>query len=128
MKGRIRGENYKILFVDDEERFRRTTARWLRKEFNVVVDVVESGRAAIQAAGQNASYDFIFLDLMMPGLDGVRTYRELRRLNVTARVVMMSAYSSSELWREAEELGLQPLPKPLKEESLIEIFDSRRGE
>jgi CheY-like chemotaxis protein len=131
MKESVRSKNYRILFVDDDKPFREATARWLRLDFGLDVVEAESGREALRKVEQDDPYDFIFLDLMMPpGIDGVETYLNLRNFKPTARVVMMSAYSDSELWNRAVDLGFKPLHKPLTEvtDSLIEIFGGSGGE
>ncbi|OLE54238.1 MAG: hypothetical protein AUG51_09200 [Acidobacteria bacterium 13_1_20CM_3_53_8] len=130
-KKSIRDKHYKILFVDDDGKFRKATVRWLKAEFGLEVWEADSGDSAIQEVKRDNSYDFILLDLMMPpGKDGVETFLELKELNVAAkRVVMMSAHSSSEVWDRAVKLGFQPLSKPLTEveETLIEIFSGYKG-
>jgi CheY-like chemotaxis protein len=125
MKESVKSKNYRMLFVDDDKAFREATARWLRLEFGLDVVEAGSGREALQKVEQDDPYDFIFLDLMMPpGIDGVETYLNLMNFKPAARVVMMSAFSNSDLWNRAVALGLKPLHKPLTEvmDYLIEIF------
>jgi len=118
----IKEKGLRILLVDDEERFRRAMARYLRSQFKTDVRHVGSGRAAIQEFEKGNPYDVVFLDLMMPDLTGVQTYLELKKKNVTSRIVFMSAHSNSEEWEKAEQLGLDPIAKPITDEKFAEIF------
>src|SRR6266446_1951128 len=77
--GAIKEKGIKVLLVDDEERFRKAMARYMRSQFKTDVRHVGSGRAAMQEFEKGNSYDVVFLDLMMPDLTGVQTYLELKK-------------------------------------------------
>jgi len=110
----------KVLVVDDEASICDLYVKALdRKRF--VVDISTSGREAIDLAHQN-SYDFIFLDLKMPGMNGVETFREIKKLNTRALVAIVTAYPESDLLAEAMKLG--PLTVILKPFDLTEIQKS----
>lgn len=67
-----------ILIVDDNE-LNLQIAEGLMEPLQMKIDCVLSGREAI-AAVQAKEYDLIFLDHMMPELDGVETLRRIRKL------------------------------------------------
>lgn len=67
----------RILVVDDEEDIRAIAQLSLESVGGWDVHAVSSGRAAV-AAAQDARFDAILLDVMMPELDGPSTYRALR--------------------------------------------------
>jgi len=100
----------KVLVVDDEPTLCALYSRALDKK-KYQVDTALSGEEALSLAS-NASYDFIFLDLKMPGMNGVETFREIRKLNLRAMVVIVTAYPDSDLLVEAMKLG--PLTVILK--------------
>jgi CheY-like chemotaxis protein len=118
----IKAKGLRVLIVDDEDRFRKSMANYLRSQFKTQVKSVDSGRAAIQEFEKGISYDVVFLDLMMDDLSGVQTYRELIGRNVKSRIVFMSAHSKSAEWDEAEGLGISPLGKPISDEDFMRIF------
>src|SRR5579872_1804939 len=107
----------KVLVVDDEPAICELYKRALdRKKYTV--DVAHSGAEAITAASHSA-YDYIFLDLKMPEMSGVETFKELKKLNLRALVVIVTAYPDSEMLVEAMKLG--PLTVILKPFDLTEI-------
>jgi two-component system response regulator HydG len=81
----------RLLVVDDEPIVRESLGAWLRED-GYVVDAVEGGREAIEAV-RTGSYAAVLLDIRMPGIDGLETLRELRRLIPSLPVVMMTAYA-----------------------------------
>lgn len=110
----------RVLVVDDEVSICELYVRALdRKKF--MVDIATSGREAITLAAQN-NYDFIFLDLKMPEMDGVETFKEIKKLNLKSLVAIVTAYPESELLAEAMKLG--PLTVILKPFDLGEIQKS----
>lgn len=69
----------RALAVDDEE-MNLIVSRGMLGSYGIEVDTCLSGRDAIEKCTDN-SYDIIFLDHMMPGLDGVETLKKIRELH-----------------------------------------------
>ncbi len=67
-----------ILFVDDNELNRKVFAGLL-KETKIQIDEAGNGRECLEKVKQNA-YDIIFMDHMMPELDGVETFRIMKKM------------------------------------------------
>ncbi|MCR4605332.1 MAG: response regulator [Eubacterium sp.] len=68
----------KILVIDDME-MNLTVIRGLLKKTEIYVDTVESGREGL-AKVANEKYDIIFIDHMMPEMDGIETLEEMRKM------------------------------------------------
>jgi DNA-binding response OmpR family regulator len=83
-----------ILVVEDETRLVRLIKRALEGERHVV-DVAYDGDTAL-AMATATDYDLIILDLMLPGKDGMEVCRELRKENVDARILMLTARGAVE--------------------------------
>ena len=92
-----------VLVVDDEPGVCRLFEKVLREEGYRTI-VASSGREALELAG-DAQPDLILLDIVMPGMDGVETLRELRRRGHAAVVIMLTAQGSLQTAREAMLLG-----------------------
>ena len=79
----------KILLADDEVRIQKLISGLLEDEGHECV-CVEDGTDALEAF-ENASFDLVILDVMMPRMDGFATCRELRTRGVTVPVIFLSA-------------------------------------
>lgn len=78
-----------MLIVEDQPKLAELLARGLREEGHAA-DVADRGEDALWMAPA-ASYDVIVLDIMLPGIDGIETCRELRRGGVWTPVLMLTA-------------------------------------
>lgn len=70
--------NAKVLVVDDNETNLKVTTGLL-KRYGIQADTADSGFAAIEQISKNA-YDIVFLDHMMPEMDGVETMQKIREM------------------------------------------------
>jgi two-component system, OmpR family, response regulator len=84
----------RVLIVEDEPRMASLVSRGLTGE-GLAADVAATGEDALWMA-QAADYDAIVLDVMLPGLDGFATCRQLRDAGVWAPVLMLTARDSVE--------------------------------
>ncbi len=111
-----------ILVVDDLRSMRLTLGGILEdKGHNVVT--VENGYQAIEAA-RKTHFDVIFMDIKMPGIDGVQTFREVKKIDPEAAVIMMTAYSVEDLVKEALEEGAYTIVyKPFDIDRIIAIIE-----
>jgi two-component system OmpR family response regulator len=79
----------RVLIVEDQPKLAALLARGLREEGHAI-DVAGRGEDALWMAPA-APYDAIVLDVMLPGIDGMETCRELRRRDVWTPVLMLTA-------------------------------------
>jgi DNA-binding NtrC family response regulator len=94
-----------ILVVDDEEAMTESLAAWLRED-GYSVDTASSGREAIEKA-RAREYAIYFVDLKMPGLDGIETMMEVRKLHKDASVIIITAYATVDTAIAAMKEGAQ---------------------
>ena len=86
-------QDWRILVVDDEPVQRESLAVWLGED-GYPVDTAASGAEAIERA-KATDYALLLLDLQMPpGIDGIETMREVRRLRPDAAFVIVTAYAT----------------------------------
>ncbi len=111
-----------ILVVDDLRSIRLTLGGILEdKGHNVVT--VEDGYQAIEAV-RKTHFDTIFMDIKMPGINGVQTFREVKKIDPRAAVIMMTAYSVEDLVKEALEEGAYAIVyKPFDIDKIVAMID-----
>lgn len=116
-------ENKKsILLVDDNE-LNIKVAELALKKYNFNITSVNSGSMAIEQVITN-NYDLIFLDEMMPEMDGCTTLDNLKTIeDFKTPVIMMTASSEDEVKSKIEEHGFRGyLSKPFNKEALDKII------
>ena len=114
-------EKTNILVVDDLRSIRLTLGGILEDEGHKVV-TAENGYQAIEAV-RETHFDVIFMDIKMPGINGVQTFREVKKIDPEAAVIMMTAYSVEDLVKEALEEGAYTIAyKPFDIDSIIAII------
>ncbi len=92
-----------VLVIDDQPGIRRLLAEVLQEEGYAVLEA-SNGYDGLQKA-RDARPALILMDMKMPGMDGIETLRELKRLGIGDRVIMMTAYGELALVTEAKEIG-----------------------
>ncbi len=112
------GEIGRILVIDDEPIIREVLQEILTREGHTltVTPDAESGLRAL-AEGE---YDLVILDLMLPGMGGLETLKEIRGIDPDQVVVMVTAYGSVETAVQAMRMGAHDyLTKPFKNEDVL---------
>lgn len=96
----------KVLVVDDEEDVRFVARISLERVGGMTVVQASSGEEGI-ARARSEQPDFILLDMMMPGMDGAATFRQLRASEETASipVVFLTAMAVASEVQRMKELG-----------------------
>jgi two-component system, NarL family, response regulator LiaR len=81
-----------ILIVDDHEVVRNGIRSYLEtiKDFDVVGEA-ESGEKAVKMVSELIP-DIVLLDLIMPGMDGVETTRQIKKISPRTQVVVLTSY------------------------------------
>ncbi len=101
----------KILIVDDEEDVRLFLADFI-SERDFIVDTAADGEEALEKV-KKEKYDVIFLDIMMPGIDGITCLERIKKLSSAAVVIMISALKDESKMSAAKKLGAaQYIVKP----------------
>ncbi|MGR9116979.1 MAG: response regulator [Gammaproteobacteria bacterium] len=87
---------YKVLVVDDSALMRKAIAHELDKaSLPLAIEFAETGEQAL-ALTTKKTYDFVFLDVMMPGMDGYETCGQIRKIDAFKKtpIIMLSAKTS----------------------------------
>lgn len=112
-----------VLVVDDQINLRRTMTGIIENWGCQVVDV-ETGYQAIECV-KNIDFDLVFLDIKMPGINGIQTFREIKKLRPDSLAVMMTGFKIQEFIDAAfDEGAMCVVYKPFDPERIIHILRS----
>ncbi len=111
----------KLLIVDDEKNLRSSLQAILRDE-GYQTDAVSSGEACLEKLKKN-KYDTIFLDIWLPGKDGIEILKEIRSRHPRQYVIIISGHGTIETAVQATKLGaFDFIEKPLSLEKLVLVL------
>ena len=126
---------YRILLADDEGIVRDSLKMIIEKNFpnQCEIEMARTGRDVIELA-EIFRPDIVFMDIQMPGINGIDAIREIKKVNQTAEFIVLSAYDKFDYAKEAVNLGvLEYMTKPFDKASIckvlkraIGVIDSRR--
>ncbi len=112
----------RVLVVDDDPSM-VATLKDILDTTGFMVEVAHSGQEALGKARERLP-DCILMDVRMPGLDGVETFRELKGIAPQCKVIFMTAFASSDLVNQAHSEGaVEVFPKPLDLERVIHLIE-----
>lgn len=108
----------RILIIEDELSLTDIIATRLKKE-KYLVDIATDGLEGFYNAKENI-YDLIILDVMLPNMDGFTILKELRKEEVTSKIIMLTAKSTLENKLDGLENGANDyITKPFHIDELI---------
>ena len=109
-----------ILIVDDDKDNAQSMGELFEMEDHVAT-IAYSGQEAIDAYAR-CNFDLAFMDVMMPGKNGVESFLEIRRMQPLARIFMMTGYSVEDLLRQAVNGGaMGVLEKPFDASEVLRM-------
>ena len=108
----------RVLIVDDEEKFSEPLAERLTlRDYDVTTS--QSGEDAVAKIKQY-NYDVVVLDVLMPGMSGTETLREIKKIKPLTEIIMLTGHATVETAVEGMRLGATDfLMKPCETEDLI---------
>ena len=114
-----------ILIVDDNVSLCRTLSLVLGRQ-GYDVNTAKDGLEALVKV-QESPFDMIFMDIKMPLMDGVETYRRIKKIRPEAVVMMMTAYAVEELVQQALEEGAYGIVyKPLDIGKVVAVIEEAK--
>jgi len=114
----VNADAFSVLLVDDELEFLETLVKRLKKR-NLCVQGAKSGEEALQML-KSEQPDVVLLDVKMPGMDGIETLRQIKKLYPLVEVIMLTGHASMEVAIEGMELGaFDYLMKPMNIDELL---------
>lgn len=87
----LKNRKFKVLLVEDNKINQVITKKIIAKQ-NMTCDIADDGYQAIDFARSNR-YDFILMDIHMPGISGVEATKEIRKFDVSTPIIALTAIS-----------------------------------
>lgn len=115
---------YKIMLADDEGIVIDSLKFIIDKNFagKCEIESAKTGRKVIELA-ENFRPDIAFMDIQMPGINGIEAMKEIRKANSKVIFIVMTAYDKFDYAKEAINLGVMDyLNKPVNQETIVEVL------
>nr|MBC8452565.1 response regulator [Spirochaetota bacterium] len=115
---------YKVLIVDDEQLERDALKAIINKGIDSIIEIQDAanGREAI-VKSRTYIPDIIFLDIKMPGINGIEAAKTIRALNPAVSIVFLTAFNQFEYAHEAIQIGVDDfIIKPSSEKRVLEVM------
>jgi DNA-binding NtrC family response regulator len=110
----------RILIVDDEPHMVETLADILEDQ-GCAVSLASNGRRALRHV-EEQPVDLVLMDVVMPEMNGLETFRAMKRLSPDTAVVMMTGHKVDHLVQEAVNEGSMVLQKPIDPATLVGLI------
>jgi two-component system response regulator (stage 0 sporulation protein F) len=116
--------NKKVLIVDDQYGIRVLLYEVFGKEGYQTFQA-SNGIAALEIV-RDQTPDIVLLDMKIPGMDGLEILKNIKKINPTIKVIMMTAYGELDMIKEATDLGaLTHFTKPFDIDELRVAVNSQ---
>lgn len=115
---------YRIMLADDEGIVIDSLKFIIEKHFkeDCIIESAKTGRSVIELAEQFRP-DIAFMDIQMPGINGIDAMREICKVAPSTIFIVMSAYDKFDYAKEAINLGvLEYLNKPVEQAKIVEVL------
>ncbi len=119
----------KVLVIDDNENLVDMVKQYFSSHAVIEVsDVAFNGKDGLSLM-ESKNYDLVLLDLIMPGMDGIKLLEECAKKNINNRVIVLTSYNSPEVIRKVSGLGikyfmLKPFELSDLEEKILEYSNN----
>ena len=116
---------YRIMLADDEGIVTDSLKIIIEKRYgeDCEIQTAKTGRSVIELS-ESFRPDIAFMDIQMPGINGIEAMKEIRRTNPDIIFIVMSAYDKFDYAKEALNLGaLDYLNKPFTREMITDVLD-----
>ena len=115
-------EKMSILVVDDERIVRESFLHWFRK-YGCKTEAAASGLEALERL-ERYPFDLLFVDIKMPGMDGLELLERVKQQYPDAIVIIITAYGSIDTAVKAMKMGASDyLLKPFQPDQLSLVLE-----
>ncbi|ETR74069.1 MAG: hypothetical protein OMM_00477 [Candidatus Magnetoglobus multicellularis str. Araruama] len=115
-------ENSPSILIVDDNPFNREMLGDILKTNKCRVDKANNGKEALEKISSN-TYNIIIMDMLMPGLDGFETTKQIRKMGLQTPVIAHTSMSMKKDRRRCMEAGCDEfLPKPINTGNLLSLI------
>ncbi|MDG5800750.1 response regulator [Marinilabiliaceae bacterium ANBcel2] len=112
----------KILIAEDDQ-FSRLFIEALLEDQNIILENVINGNEAISKAESDPDISLILMDVKMPGMDGLKATKEIRKRGITTPIIIQTAYALPGDRDKAFKAGCNEyITKPINKDKLISML------
>ncbi len=112
---------YHVLIVDDDPAIRQVVRNQLRNS-GIILHEAEDVESVLHSLKENPAAAVI-CDIKLNNLSGFDVFREIRKINPTLPVIMLTGYIEQEYYDTSQELGaLDLIIKPVRKEQLLDAL------
>jgi excisionase family DNA binding protein len=123
----VKPRQFRALVVEADPSVRSQLLTWLR-EIHGVAEAASSGEEALFLLRREPSYQFITLDLQMPGRNGVEMLREIRRAAPHIIILIVTSDCEGSLLEQVMDAGpVLAMKKPVQREGFVTLVNSLIG-
>jgi len=112
---------HKVLVVDDDKVLQQSVVNAL-EHHHFVVKTADNGKEALSAI-QKEKFDLVVMDVNMPEMDGIQALAEMKRIDSSITVLILTAYSNvNDAVRAVKEGAYNYLEKPISSDNLVALI------
>ncbi len=115
---------YRVLLADDEGIMLESLKTIITSNFGNECELAfaKTGRAVVELA-ESFRPDIAFMDIQMPGINGIQAMKEIRKFNSLTKFIVITAYDKFDYAKEAINLGvLEYLTKPVRRQVVVDVL------
>ncbi|MCD6565249.1 MAG: response regulator [Bacteroidales bacterium] len=110
------------ILVAEDNIINQKVVKVLFKNLGYEIDIVSNGKEAIKSINKK-KYDIVFMDIMMPEMDGLEATREIRAMGNELPIVALTADLGNETKKNAHKAGVNEfIGKPIKSDNLKKVM------